>query len=136
MGVPGVFTGRDTILKPSNIKYKLYLFINSKSNFLSLGLGFLAYFTFKNKFNQGKLPSHLIPPPHTTLLLVLQRALLVHFSILSVLGHFPSATSPTQFPQSQLPQQQFPQPLTSPVTNFPNSNFPNNNFPNNNFPMQ
>ena len=30
-----------------------------------------------------------------------------------VLGHFPSATSPAQFPQSQLPQQQFPHAVKS-----------------------
>ena len=55
---------------------------------------------------------------------------------LQVLGHFPSATSPTQFPQSQLPQQQFPQPLISPTLTSPVTNFPNSNFPNSNFPMQ
>ena len=38
-----------------------------------------------------------------------------------VLGHFPSATSPTQF---------------HPVTTSPTANFPNNNFPNSNFLMQ
>ena len=53
-----------------------------------------------------------------------------------VLGHFPSTTSPTQFPQSQLPQQQFPQPLISPTLTSPVTNFPNSNFPNSNFPMQ
>ena len=112
-----------------SIEYKFRYVIDISSNFrlrtsnLLLGCSWSIYTVGWAKVSWSSTLSNILVGLVTAILLG-------RMSNILVLGHFPSTTSPAQFPQSQLPQQQFPQPLISPtltslVTNFPNSNFPN-----------